>query len=213
MADDIIRDKAEIRELIEKWYVTRDYFMWDEFRTLWHEDGVMVATWNEAPFEVFIDNCEKGRRSPGGFTGMHYLASSIINVNGSRATAMNKIMMTERRTVEGIRCDTLCFARHYDFLEKREGRWGFVRRETICDKDALIPVYDQDRGKLKLNEDTLKKYPEEYQYLAYFITERGYSVLADVPRYSGEGVPGSSVEKLYAKGRAWLSGEIADANV
>jgi len=213
MPDDLMQDKARIKELIEKWYVSRDYFLWDDFRSTWHEDGVMVATWNEAPFEEFIENCDRRRHAPGGFLTSHLLAGSIINVNGARATAMNKILMSERRMVNGILCDMFSFARHYDFLEKREGRWGLVRRETVCDKDTMIPVYDQDRGKLQLDESILKKYPEEYQYLAYCIVGRGDSVGSDVPRISGEGVPGSSIERLYEKGRAWLNGDLASPNL
>ena len=212
MTDEVRKDKAEIKELIEKWYVSRDCFLWDEFRTTWHEDGVMVATWSESTYEQFIDSCEKRRKTPGGFTGMHYVSGSIIDVNGARAKAMNKLIMTERRTVNGIRCDMLSFARHFDFWEKRDGRWGLVRRETICDKDTLIPVYDNDRGKIQLDEERLKTYPEEYQYLAYFIVESGNTVSTDVPRYSGGGVPGSSLERLYEKGRAWLAGELDDPN-
>ena len=213
MADDVMRDKAIIKELIEKWYVSRDYFLWDEFRDTWHEDGVMVATWSESSFEEFIERCESRRKAPGGFTGMHYLCGSIIDVNGSRAKAMNKLLITERRMVNGILCDMINFARHYDFWEKRGDKWGIVRRETICDKDTLIPVYDTDSGKVQLNEEALKEHPQEYQYLAYFIGESGNVCLPDVPRYSGEGVPGSSVENLYERGRAWLSGELANPNV
>ena len=213
MSEELMREKAVIKELIEKWYICRDYFLWDEFRTTWHEGGVMVATWNESSYERFIERCDERRKKPGGFNGMHYLAGSIIDVNGNRARAMNKLIITERRTVDGILCDMFNYARHFDFWEKRDGRWGLVRRETICDKDTLIPVYDTDRGKVQLNEELLKKYPEEYQYLAYFIVEKGDSVGTDVPRYSGEGVPGSSVEKLYEKGRAWLSGELSNPNL
>jgi hypothetical protein len=211
MSEGLARDKAEIKELIEKWYVSRDYFWWDAFREAWHDDGVMVATWTEAPVEGFIENCEKHRKSSGGFTGMHYLAGSIIDVNGSRARAVNKIIITERRDVNGVRCDMFNYARHFDFWEKR-GRWGLVRRETICDKDTLYPVRDSDRNLLSLDENILNKYPEEYQYLAYFIVGRGDKVSTDVPRYSGEGVPGSSLERLYEKGRAWLSGELENPN-
>ena len=143
---------------------------------------------------------------------MHYLAGSVIDVSGDRARAVSKLIITERRDVNGVLCDMFNYARHFDFWEKRKGRWGLIRRETICDKDTLSPVYCRDRDKLSLDEGLLKSYPEEYQYLAYFITARGDRVSADVPRYSGEGVPGSSLERLYDRGRAWLSGHLGDPN-
>jgi len=38
-------DRLAIRELIENWAVLRDARLWDDFRKVWHEDGVMHATW------------------------------------------------------------------------------------------------------------------------------------------------------------------------
>ena len=40
-----IEDKRVIRELVENWAVWRDALMWDRFRTVWHDDGRMMATW------------------------------------------------------------------------------------------------------------------------------------------------------------------------
>ena len=38
-------DKRTIRELVENWAVWRDARLWDRFRTVWHADGRMWATW------------------------------------------------------------------------------------------------------------------------------------------------------------------------
>ena len=38
-------DRLIIRDLIENWAIWRDALMWDRFRTVWHEDGRMMATW------------------------------------------------------------------------------------------------------------------------------------------------------------------------
>ena len=40
-----------IRQLVERWAVWRDAGDWDRFRTVWHPDGVMMATWFQGPFE------------------------------------------------------------------------------------------------------------------------------------------------------------------
>ena len=37
-------------------------------------------------------------------------------------------------------CDVTCWGRAYDFLEKREGRWGIVLRRHIYEKDRIDPV-------------------------------------------------------------------------
>ena len=207
--NDIINDKTEIRDLIERWVVYRDAFLWDEFRKVWHEDGVMIATWSQSSYEEFIANTENGKKNHN-LWYMHILGGSGIEVNGDRAKSITKMIITQRIDLDGVLCDMHNFARHFDFWEIRGGRWGLVRRETICDKDQLIPVYPGEVP--KLDRAILDKYPQEYQYLAYGIVYNGYPCSTDVPRYSGKGDPNSSLEKLYAKGDAWLSGELLDPN-
>jgi hypothetical protein len=34
-----------LRDLVENWVVWRDAGDWERFRTVWHDDGVMNATW------------------------------------------------------------------------------------------------------------------------------------------------------------------------
>ena len=59
-----IEDKRVIRELIENWAVWRDALMWDRFRTVWHDDGRMMATWFQGSAEEFI-RVSCGRRTAG----------------------------------------------------------------------------------------------------------------------------------------------------
>ena len=53
-------DKLAIRELIENWAVWRDSLQWDRFRTVWHPEGRMWATWFQGTYEEFIDANLKG---------------------------------------------------------------------------------------------------------------------------------------------------------
>ncbi|MGA1576083.1 MAG: nuclear transport factor 2 family protein, partial [Burkholderiaceae bacterium] len=43
-----------IRQLVENWAVWRDAGDWERFRTVWHDDGMMMATWFQGPFDDFI---------------------------------------------------------------------------------------------------------------------------------------------------------------
>ena len=43
-------DKLAIRELIENWAVWRDSLQWDRFRTVWHPEGRMWATWFQGSY-------------------------------------------------------------------------------------------------------------------------------------------------------------------
>src|SRR6476661_4590546 len=49
-----MEDKLAIRELIDNWAVWRDSLQWDLFRTVWHPEGRMWATWFQGTYEEFI---------------------------------------------------------------------------------------------------------------------------------------------------------------
>ena len=192
-------DIMQIRDKIERWAVYRDSFMWDKFRTVWHPDGIMTATWTEGPFEDFIKITEEGLKH--GLNIMHILGGSAVEVNGDRATSLTKFMILQRASLDGILCDVTCYARHYDLWEKRDGKWGLVYRATIADKDRVDPVNNTD--KLVLDQAILDQFPVEYRHLAYLQTKVGYNVNKDCPRLSG----GKALEALYARGEKWLGGD------
>jgi hypothetical protein len=107
--------------------------------------------------------------------------------------------INQRAAVDGVLVDVACMGRFYDFFEKRDGRWGIVRRQPIYEKDRLDPV---DPGaKLVLDATLLNRFPEGYRHLGYLQTKAGFSVKLGLP-----GLRGPAVEKLYAEGRAWLGG-------
>jgi len=191
-------DIMQIRDLVERWAVYRDSFLWDKFRTVWHDDGVMAATWTIGHFEDFIKITEEGRKH--GLNIMHILGGSAIEVEGNRAVVMTKFMILQRAVVEGVLCDVTCYARHYDLWEKREGRWGLVYRETIADKDRIDPVNNAET--VMLDPALLEQFPIEYRHLAYLQTKAGYNVNKDCPRISG----GASTDALFKKGEDWLRG-------
>lgn len=186
----------KIRDLIERWAVARDAFFWDDFRTVWHADGRMKATWTEGSYEDFIATTEEGLER--GLNILHILGGSSVKANGSRAVSMTKMIILQRADVEGVLCDVTSLARHHDLWEERNGRWGLVCRETIADKDRIDPVNNEET--VILDKTLLAQFPVEYQHLAYLQTKIGYTVNRNVPRLSG----GAALDELYQKGRDWL---------
>ena len=59
MASDIA-DRLAIREIVENWVLWRDARRWDRFRTLWHPEGQMWATWFQGSYEDFIAVSQQG---------------------------------------------------------------------------------------------------------------------------------------------------------
>ena len=52
--DQRMLDTLAIREVVENWVVWRDSGDWERFRTVWHEEGYMMATWFQGTAEEFI---------------------------------------------------------------------------------------------------------------------------------------------------------------
>lgn len=195
-------DELEIRALIESWAVWRDAGDWERFRTLWHDDGRMMATWWQGHYEDFIDVSRQGFDR--GVRILHFLGGSSVELNGTRAIAQTKMTISQRELVEGVECDVVCTGRFYDFLERRAARWGLVLRQPIYERDRLDPV---SSGTVPdLDAARLASFPEGYRHLAYLQTAIGLDVKRDMP-----GLVGPEVEALYARGRRWLEGDASAA--
>ena len=191
-------DQLAIREVIENWVVWRDAGDWERFRTVWHDDGYMMATWFQGPAAEFIRVSREGWNR--GVSILHFLGGVSIDLAGDRAVAQTKMTISQRATVHDVLCDVVCTGRFYDFLEKRAGRWAIVLRQPIYEKDRMDPV---DPSKtLTLDVKLLSQFPEGYRHLAYLQSGIGYPIKKDMP-----GLKGPEVEALYARGRKWLGGE------
>ncbi|HXH98003.1 MAG TPA: nuclear transport factor 2 family protein [Gaiellaceae bacterium] len=196
-----VDDRREIRELLENWVVWRDAGMWERFRSVWHDDGRMMATWFQGTGEEFIEANRQGWAR--GVRILHFLGGSSIDVAGDRAVAQTKMTIAQRAEVHGVLCDVVCTGRFHDFLERRDGRWGLVLRQPIYERDRLDPI--DPAARLELDPELLARFPEGYRHLAYLQTQIGYPVKDDMP-----GLDGPAVEALYARGVSWLAGGSCD---
>ena len=131
-------EEFRIRQLVEKWALTRDAGDWAGFASVWHEDGWMTATWFQGPAGEFVRASREGFDA--GVNILHFLGGSRCEVTGDRAVAQTKMTIQQRAPVHGITADVTCTGRFYDFLEKRAGAWGIVRRQPVYEKDRLDPV-------------------------------------------------------------------------
>jgi len=191
-------DRLAIRDLIENWVIWRDGRMWDRFRTVWHKDGHMWATWFQGTYEEFIRVSQEGYDR--GVRIMHMLGGTSIDIKGKRAIAQTRMTIQQRAKVESVLCDVTCAGKFYDFLEKRKGKWGIVLRRLAYEKDRIDPV---EPGSVpKLDAKLLASFPEGYRHLAYLQNRIGYTIKDELP-----GLDGAPLAALYAKGEAWLKGK------
>ena len=196
---DTLEDRRLIRELVENWALWRDAGDWERFATVWHDDGFMMATWFQGPAADFIRVSREGFER--GVNILHFLGGCTIDLapEHARAIAQTKMTISQRAEVHGVVCDIVCTGRFYDFLERRDGRWGIVLRQPIYEKDRLDPV--DPAATLALARERLDQFPAGYCHLAYAQSEIGYTVKRDMP-----GLTGPGVDRLYARGAEWLAG-------
>ena len=190
-------DRQIIIETVQNWVLWRDAGDWERFRTVWHDEGWMTATWFQGPAAKFIEVSRAGFDK--GVSILHFLGGTSVDLAGERAIAQTKMTISQRAAVEGVLVDVVCTGRFYDFFARRAGRWAIVRRQPIYEKDRMDPV---DPGaKLSLDPELLGRFAEGYRHLAYLQTRIGYTIKLDLPQLRGP-----VVEALYAHGRAWLAG-------
>jgi hypothetical protein len=201
MADRETADRLAIRDLVERWAVWRDAGDWERFRTVWHDDGRMMATWFQGSADDFIRVSREGWER--GVSILHFLGGTAIDLARDRAIAQTKMTISQRASVDGVLCDVVCTGRFYDFLERRADAWGLVLRQPIYEKDRLDPV--DPSARLDLDRALLERFPAGYRHLAYAQTRIGYEVKPDMP-----GLIGPEIEALYARGARWLAGGPAD---
>src|SRR6476620_1728178 len=130
-------ERVAIREIVESWAVWRDAGDWERFRTVWHDDGRMMATWFQGTADEFIRVSREGFER--GVRILHFLGGISIDVSYARAVSQAKMTITQRAPVEGVECDGVCTGRFYDFFERRDSRWGLVLRQPIYEQDRIIP--------------------------------------------------------------------------
>jgi hypothetical protein len=192
-----LSDKAEIVEVVQNWALWRDAGDWERFRTVWHDDGWMTATWFQGPAAEFIKVSQAGFDK--GVSILHFLGGSSVDLKGGRAVAQTKMTISQRGDVDKVAVDVVCTGRFFDFFEKRNQAWGIVRRQPIYEKDRMDPL--DPSASLKLDPDLLGSFPEGYRHLAYLQSKLGFRIKQDLPQLKGP-----VVERLVRHGRAWLDG-------
>jgi ketosteroid isomerase-like protein len=195
-------EEFRIRRVIETWAIARDSGDWATFASVWHDDGWMTATWFQGPAAEFVRVSQAGFEA--GVNILHFLGGTVSTLSsgtgaGDRAIAQTKMQIMQRADVHGVAADVTCTGRFYDFLAKRDGRWGIVRRQPIYEKDRLDPV--DPAAQLSLEPKLLGSFPVGYRHLAYLQFQLGFQIAPGLP-----GLRGTAVEVLYQEGRDWLDG-------
>ncbi len=186
-----LQDRQDIADLMTGW-IHRDLAEWDQLLELFHDDGTIEVTWFEGLFSEFVKGSQKMGNS--GFSTKHVIGSPVITFNGDRAIVETNAIIIGENASLGLGCNG--HNRFYDLVEKRDGVWRIVKRQSIYDMgNFTFPV-----GVVDIDQATVEKYPREYAALAYLLEKSGFPVKRlFATKFSQQ------EQEMKAKGKQWLA--------
>jgi len=186
-----LQDRQDIADLMTGW-IHRDLAEWDQLLELFHDDGVIEVTWFEGLFSQFVEGSKKMGGSD--FATKHLIASPVITFNGNRAIVETNAIIIGENTKLGLGCNG--HNRFYDLVEKRDGVWRIVKRQSIYDMgNFTFPA-----GVVEIDQDVVAKYPREYAALAYLLEKSGFPVKrVFATKFSSQEI------EMKAAGNQWLA--------
>lgn len=195
-------DHFQIQRMVDCWAIWRDARWWDRIEELWHPEGRMVTTWGGLSSSAeFAVAAQKGYEA--GDRMVHSNGGCTVDIVGNRAVSQTKLRIMQRSEVQGVLCDIVCVGRDYDFLEYRDGKWGFLLRQPIYERDWISPVAPD--ATLTVDPAVLSRYPEGYAHLGYIQSLLGYEINDNLPTHDND-----RVAELYGVGQRWLREGVID---
>lgn len=123
-----LQDRQDILDLMTGW-MYRDLADWERLAQMFHPDGTIEFSWFEGLAKDFIESSIKMGRS--NFRSKHFIGQPIVRFNGPKAIAETNAMIIIDQNVLNLGCVT--HNRFYDLIEKRNGAWKILRRQSIYD--------------------------------------------------------------------------------
>lgn len=185
-----VEDRQQITELMTGW-IHRDLAEWDKMRGLFHDGATIEITWFEGLASEFVD--ASARMGASALKTKHMIGNPVITFNGDKALVETNAMIIGENIELNIGCCT--HNRFYDRVEKRNGQWKIVHRQSVYDMGSFsFPM-----GLVEIDSATCQKYPREYAALAYVLEKSGFPVNRVFA------TRGSELEsKMKQEGQAWL---------
>lgn len=186
-----LQDRLDIADLMTGW-IHRDLAQWDQLRALFHPEGEIEITWFEGLASEFVD--ASMRMGESDLRTKHFVASPVITFNGDKALVETNAVIVGENVRLGLGCSS--HNRFFDLVEKRDGVWKIVRRQSIYDMGS----FTFPRGIVDIDSKIVDRYPREYAPLAYLLDKSGFPVKRVFA------TKGSQLEaEMKATGAAWLA--------
>lgn len=159
----------QLNALMMGW-IYRDLKDWPQLRNLFHPDGTIEVTWFEGLASDFIDGSM--RMGASDLRTKHVITSPMItfNTQGNKAILETNAIIIAENIKLNIGCE--CHNRFYDRVEKRDGNWGIIKRQSVYDMATFTFPF----GYVAIDDTWAGKYPREYAALAYLLEISGFPV-------------------------------------
>ncbi|MDB5776095.1 MAG: hypothetical protein JWP38_2228 [Herbaspirillum sp.] len=186
-----LEDRLSIADLMTGW-IHRDLAQWDKLRELFHAEGTIEVTWFEGLASEFVD--ASMRMGASNLRTKHFIAAPVVTFNGNKALVETNAIIVAENAALNLGCES--HNRFYDWVEKRNGTWKIVKRQSVYDMGA----FTFPGGLVEIDKELLARYPREYGPLAYLLGKSGFPVKRVFA------TKGSEEEKtLKIDGQAWLT--------
>jgi SnoaL-like domain len=187
----VLEDRQCIADLMTGW-IYRDLAEWDQLRELFHPDGTIEITWFEGLASDFIDGSMRMGKSD--LRTKHFVGAPVVTFRGNKALVETNAAVIGEHVPLNLGCTA--HARFYDQVEKRNGVWKIVKRQSIYD----LGYFNFPQGVVEVDRELVSKYPREYAALAYLLEKSGFPVRRVFATH------GSDLERtMKANGHAWLA--------
>ena len=188
-----VKDKFDIKELIEFERFCRDNALWDEMKQCYCKDSYVKISWFEGSGYDFVEASSRmADYAP------HRIYNRLIWLNGDRAVAIMLATIQIRKQINGVEMEVQSDSKIIYQVQRMDGCWYIAGMRAIYDKDALIPVYPASG--ISMDKEKINRYRSSYAALSYSLEAEGYEVNPQLP---GRDKP-ELVQSIYDEVSEWL---------
>ena len=132
-------------------------------------DGVIKIAWFQGLASEFIDaSARMGKESD--LRAKHVISSPLTLFNGDRAVVETNVLLVSQNPT--LKLGALGHSRFFDRVERRDGAWRIVHRQSIYDMASfMFPA-----GPVEIDDEAVARHPLEYSAIAYMLEKSGFSV-------------------------------------
>jgi ketosteroid isomerase-like protein len=201
MPDHRFEDEHAIERLLIRWAHARDYDDWDALAACFHDGATIHIAWISGSARDYIARSRaKATRRARGTTSKHIVTGPMIEVAGDRAFSICHASLYVRRAVGGVEVDIESWLRFFDLLQRRNGRWGIVRRTGVYEKDRISPVDPAGFPAGFWDGIDLSQFPPSKRFLSFAQVKNG-----GTPGGDFVSVHSDEEATLHDEGRRWIA--------